>query len=95
MNLFDGGSIPLGHPDDASVLLGEQSASKTDGQGSNPCARALPTWLDLERRRSCKPDHAGANPVVGPINAVWVCWMHRSLRNCGMGFDSLTRYYSL
>ena len=25
----------------------------------------LPTWLDLARRRSCKPDDAGANPVVG------------------------------
>lgn len=39
------GSTPVGYPfNDTSVLLGEQSASKTDGQGSNPCTRALPTW---------------------------------------------------
>jgi hypothetical protein len=25
----------------------------------------LPTWLDIARRRSCKPDDTGANPVVG------------------------------
>src|SRR5439155_24240604 len=49
-----------------SVLLGEQAASKTAAQGSNPCAPAdWPTWLDTERRRTRNADHAGANPVVG------------------------------
>ena len=51
---------------DRSVLLGEQAASKTAAQGSNPCAPAdWPTWLDRERRRTRNADHAGANPVVG------------------------------
>jgi hypothetical protein len=32
------------------VLLGEQAASKTAAQGSNPCAPAdVPVWLDLRK----------------------------------------------
>ena len=27
----------------------------------------MPTWLDRERRPPCKRNHAGANPVVGPV----------------------------
>ena len=40
----------------------------------------MPTWLDLERRCSCKADHAGANPVVGSCDLLTnqhdsrVCW---------------------
>ncbi len=42
------------------------SACEAESEGSTPFGHPfLPTWLDTERRRSCKPDHAGANPVVG------------------------------
>ena len=54
----------------------------------------LPTWLDLERRCSCKADHAGANPVVGSENdmARGCAGQHDSLRNCRTRFDSWTGY---
>ncbi len=48
-----------------SVLLGGQSASKTDGRGSNPRTRAFADVARFRRHRSCKAAHAGANPVVG------------------------------
>ena len=89
-----------------NVLLGEQSASKTDRRGSNPRVRALysvlstwyffpPTWLDLERLRPRKPVHAGANPVVGSLvklNPDGVADLHRTLRRSGPWFESRSGY---
>ena len=72
------GSTPIGHPlTDASVLLGEQPASKPGGQ--RPTYRSVPGLLALAldcRRGSTEKGvrlavyflwgkHAGANPVVG------------------------------
>lgn len=60
-----------------SVLLGEQSASKTDAWGSNPHARAAVAAADCRRGSTEKGvrlavfflwgKHAGANPVVGSL----------------------------
>ena len=62
------GSIPARHLMNRGVLLGEQTASKTVAQGSNPCAPAtfkLPVWLDTERRRTRNAVDVGANPTAG------------------------------
>ncbi len=46
-------------------------ACEAGGKGSTPFGHPLkPTWLDIERHRSCKAAHAGANPVVGSQRAV-------------------------
>lgn len=92
--LFDSGSIPLGHLvrrdhfQLTSVLLGEPSASKTDSMGfesSHLCStrddRGTPTWLDSERRLSCKQDYAGANPVVGSLKLMKCSASPRSVRD--------------
>ena len=54
------------------MLLGEPTASKTVSRGSNPrtVAGTIADVAETERRRSCKPDHAGANPVVGSFDCL-------------------------
>src|SRR5262245_3852778 len=82
------GSTPAGHPDRESragegdarhagsifrgVLLGEQRASKTRGQGSNPCAPACRRRGRTVRRPPCKQVHAGSSPAVGFDRALGV-----------------------
>ena len=51
------------------------------------CRFELPTWLEIERRRSCKPDHAGANPAVG-LKPCRCDEQYGSLRDCRTRFDS-------
>ena len=51
------------------------------------CRFQLPTWLETERRRSCKPDHAGANPAVG-LKPCRCDEQYGSLRDCRTRFDS-------
>lgn len=46
-------------------LLGEQTVSKAVGPGSNPGVAAVPMWLEGERHRPRKSDHAGATPAIG------------------------------
>src|SRR4029077_12352299 len=55
------------------MLLGEQTASKTVGQGSNPCARAGGKQLCrcgsiTARRRPRKAEDVGATPTAGPLS---------------------------
>ncbi len=79
------------------MLLGEQPVSKAGGRGSTPRARAWPTWLDLERRLSCKQAHAGANPVVGSwneLNPDGVEDLHWTLRRSGSWFESRSGYFA-
>ncbi len=75
------GSIPTRHRY-GNVLLGEQRASKTLAQGSNPCmARCLLmlVWLDLARHRTRNAVDVGATPTAGfDILGVW--WRHATLR---------------
>ena len=82
------GSTPAGHPhrnprgdDDGvkrigdtfrGVLLGEQRASKTRGQSSNPCAPACRRRGRTVRRLPCKQVHAGSTPAVGFDRALGV-----------------------
>ena len=54
---------------------------------------SMPTWLDLARRRSCKPDDAGANPVVGPISR-WCNGAHGTLLKSKSWFDSRSGYFT-
>ncbi len=52
----------------AGLLPGEQPASKPDGQGSTPYARAEGDVADTEKRRSHKPDDAGSTPAVATVD---------------------------
>ncbi len=47
-------------------------------------------WLDVARRRSCKPDDAGANPVVGPLlnKSRWCNGQHKTLLRSWSWFES-------
>ena len=82
------GSTPAGHPDRnpggdddgvkrigytfRGVLLEEQRASKTRGQGSIPCALAYRRRGRTVRRLPCKQVHAGSTPAVGFDSALGV-----------------------
>jgi hypothetical protein len=49
-------------------------------------------WLELERQRSRKPPHAGANPAVGSATSRWCSGWHWTLRRSRSWFDSRSGY---
>ena len=52
------------------VLLGEQRASKTRREGSNPSVLADCPVMELVRRPGCPPVKTGSIPVQGAFPAV-------------------------
>lgn len=101
MNLFDGGSIPLGHLETAVCPWeGRQPPKLSHG------VRILAPLLLIANaaRRNDKPEvelgprSAGEHDGLRRTHHLQPCGCagsHRSLRNCGTRFESSTRYFTI